>query len=238
MQSFYISFWKKGLYKTDFGGKQLFPPDFVFSLTKGQDIVWMYNMRNRGPLKEVSYTSESLNIIEHGIDESHSFLISSNTAHSCLNPSVWLWISATYLDWFCGNENSAENAVIFFVRNLEFDHYSGMRTFLFVLSDGLGSYVHPNQFDLHPYNLPVHQDQFSDLYSDRSIARSQQSGGLGPGGFPCQECSKVFSSHGARWHHIAAIHKKVTYTCVCGKVYTYRQNLLHHRKCCTLYLES
>ncbi|XP_046347779.2 uncharacterized protein LOC124128197 isoform X30 [Haliotis rufescens] len=104
--------------------------------------------------------------------------------------------------------------------------------------DGLGSYVHPNQFDLHPYNLPVHQDQFSDLYSDRNIARSQQSGGLGPGGFPCQECSKVFSSHGARWHHIAAIHKKVTYTCVCGKVYTYRQNLLHHRKCCTLYLES
>ncbi|XP_048246787.1 uncharacterized protein LOC124130918 isoform X33 [Haliotis rufescens] len=52
------------------------------------------------------------------------------------------------------------------------------------------------------------------------------------GNYPCPECDKVFTGYGARWHHIAAKHNQVTYTCVCGKVYLYRQGLLRHRKTC------
>ncbi|XP_067669250.1 zinc finger protein Gfi-1b-like isoform X16 [Haliotis asinina] len=52
--------------------------------------------------------------------------------------------------------------------------------------------------------------------------------------FPCRKCGRVFASHGARHNHIVAIHDKVQFTCVCGKVYAYRQGILHHRKSCAM----
>ncbi|XP_048246799.1 uncharacterized protein LOC124128197 isoform X38 [Haliotis rufescens] len=100
-----------------------------------------------------------------------------------------------------------------------------------------------NEGDFGGYNevfaqtpIPLHykgsakQDQYSSLYST-----SRQNPGQPMGSFPCSECEKVFASHGARWHHIAAKHKQVTYSCVCGKVYRYRQSLLHHRQSCSVY---
>ncbi|XP_046347805.1 uncharacterized protein [Haliotis cracherodii] len=51
--------------------------------------------------------------------------------------------------------------------------------------------------------------------------------------FPCPQCTKVFNNHGSRWHHIAAIHKKITFTCSCGKVYSYKHNLLSHQRSCS-----
>ncbi|XP_046347729.2 uncharacterized protein [Haliotis cracherodii] len=53
--------------------------------------------------------------------------------------------------------------------------------------------------------------------------------------FACPECTKVFASYGARWHHVTAIHKKVTFPCVCGKTYRYRHNLVYHQKSCSLW---
>ncbi|XP_067669393.1 uncharacterized protein [Haliotis asinina] len=52
--------------------------------------------------------------------------------------------------------------------------------------------------------------------------------------FPCPHCEKVFACHSARWNHTNAIHKHIVYPCVCGKVYNYQQNLLRHKKTCSM----
>ncbi|XP_067669321.1 uncharacterized protein [Haliotis asinina] len=54
------------------------------------------------------------------------------------------------------------------------------------------------------------------------------------GSHPCFHCDKTFSSHGARWNHIQSIHKKVSFSCVCGKVYVYQSSLSFHRKTCPM----
>ncbi|XP_048246770.1 uncharacterized protein LOC124130918 isoform X17 [Haliotis rufescens] len=56
--------------------------------------------------------------------------------------------------------------------------------------------------------------------------------------FPCNECGKVFKRAHSRKQHKEAIHDKVTYVCVCGKVYTFPQALLRHQKCCSVYVAS
>ncbi|XP_048246774.1 uncharacterized protein LOC124130918 isoform X21 [Haliotis rufescens] len=53
-------------------------------------------------------------------------------------------------------------------------------------------------------------------------------------GFPCSQCDKTFASPGSRWNHIAAKHRKATYPCACGKVYTYITGLTAHKKLCPL----
>ncbi|XP_071085320.1 uncharacterized protein [Haliotis cracherodii] len=60
--------------------------------------------------------------------------------------------------------------------------------------------------------------------------------GLRPSGSVCTECGKVFSNTTARRNHIEAIHRNVSFACVCGKVYTYRPGLLKHQKNCSVAL--
>ncbi|XP_067669395.1 uncharacterized protein [Haliotis asinina] len=52
--------------------------------------------------------------------------------------------------------------------------------------------------------------------------------------YPCDKCEKVFSDHSTRRKHINAIHNKLFYHCVCGKVYNYQQNFIRHRKACSM----
>ncbi|XP_071085335.1 uncharacterized protein [Haliotis cracherodii] len=56
------------------------------------------------------------------------------------------------------------------------------------------------------------------------------------GTHPCNVCNKVFSNTGARWNHMAAIHNNKIFSCICGKVYTYRTGLLRHQKLCQMFL--
>ncbi|XP_067669285.1 uncharacterized protein [Haliotis asinina] len=64
------------------------------------------------------------------------------------------------------------------------------------------------------------------------------SAGLRPSGSECTECGKVFSNTTARRNHVEAIHRNVSFACVCGKVYTYRPGLLKHQKTCSVALIS
>ncbi|XP_067669330.1 uncharacterized protein [Haliotis asinina] len=50
------------------------------------------------------------------------------------------------------------------------------------------------------------------------------------GNYPCSQCDKVFSNSGTRWHHVAAVHDKIVFTCECGKQFNYRHNLVRHKK--------
>ncbi|XP_071084585.1 uncharacterized protein [Haliotis cracherodii] len=52
--------------------------------------------------------------------------------------------------------------------------------------------------------------------------------------FPCPNCEKVFACSSARWNHVNAIHKNKVYNCVCGKVYSYQQSYLRHKKSCAM----
>ncbi|XP_067669364.1 uncharacterized protein [Haliotis asinina] len=52
--------------------------------------------------------------------------------------------------------------------------------------------------------------------------------------FPCSQCDKVFANKGSRWHHVTAIHKKITFECVCGKSYSYKHGLLFHQRTCCI----
>ncbi|XP_071084584.1 uncharacterized protein [Haliotis cracherodii] len=52
--------------------------------------------------------------------------------------------------------------------------------------------------------------------------------------FSCPQCDKSFTASSARLRHIHAIHDKLLYYCICGKVYNYQQNYLRHKKTCYL----
>ncbi|XP_067669352.1 uncharacterized protein [Haliotis asinina] len=56
--------------------------------------------------------------------------------------------------------------------------------------------------------------------------------------YPCSICGKEFSRPDYRKQHKDSIHDKVTFKCVCGKVYTFVQNLIRHQKNCALHLLS
>ncbi|XP_046348944.1 uncharacterized protein LOC124129300 isoform X27 [Haliotis rufescens] len=85
----------------------------------------------------------------------------------------------------------------------------------------------------HGYESVGHQGHHGqgDIYRGHQDYHSQSHGHRS---FPCRKCDRVFASHGARHNHIVAIHDKVQFTCVCGKVYAYRQGILHHRKSCSM----
>ncbi|XP_046347772.1 uncharacterized protein LOC124128197 isoform X29 [Haliotis rufescens] len=85
---------------------------------------------------------------------------------------------------------------------------------------------------VHP--IPTGQAQFSSMYRNKPLySGSSRANTRGtPKLFPCQECDKVFTNYGSRWHHITAIHKKITFSCVCGKFYSYKHNLLSHQRSC------
>ncbi|XP_071086389.1 zinc finger protein 16-like [Haliotis cracherodii] len=55
------------------------------------------------------------------------------------------------------------------------------------------------------------------------------------GGHSCPQCGKTFANMGSRWHHIAAVHNKQTYACVCGNKYNYSYNLKRHKKRCPVF---
>ncbi|XP_067669403.1 uncharacterized protein [Haliotis asinina] len=51
----------------------------------------------------------------------------------------------------------------------------------------------------------------------------------------CPQCGKMFFSRRAFLYHKTAVHDKVTYSCVCGKVYMYPSGLKYHRLRCPLW---
>ncbi|XP_067669360.1 uncharacterized protein [Haliotis asinina] len=95
-------------------------------------------------------------------------------------------------------------------------------------------------FDQQALLMPKGKSPFSDMSLDRNFIKSLSRANHLPsaGNFPCPQCDKVFSGSGTRWRHIAAKHKNVTYSCVCGKVYSYGHNLLAHQKLCTVHQAS
>ncbi|XP_046566455.1 uncharacterized protein LOC124275018 isoform X4 [Haliotis rubra] len=52
----------------------------------------------------------------------------------------------------------------------------------------------------------------------------------------CVECDLMFSNKSAMKNHKSAVHDKVTYVCVCGKMYKYKPGLLNHQQKCSLFL--
>ncbi|XP_046349035.2 uncharacterized protein LOC124129513 isoform X14 [Haliotis rufescens] len=58
------------------------------------------------------------------------------------------------------------------------------------------------------------------------------------GKYPCPQCNKAFASLGSRRNHVKSIHDRVTFSCVCGKVYVYESGLAYHRKFCPVSLAS
>ncbi|XP_071084948.1 uncharacterized protein [Haliotis cracherodii] len=70
------------------------------------------------------------------------------------------------------------------------------------------------------------------MFSSGQVGGSRAGSELTAGSYPCAECGKVFASTGARCNHVAAVHNKKTYNCVCGKSYAYNTGLLAHRKNC------
>ncbi|XP_046348884.2 zinc finger protein 8-like isoform X17 [Haliotis rufescens] len=54
--------------------------------------------------------------------------------------------------------------------------------------------------------------------------------------FPCPECDKVFGSNTSLYQHKLAIHSKLTYSCVCGKVYNHKRSLWYHQKFCPVHI--
>ncbi|XP_067669334.1 uncharacterized protein [Haliotis asinina] len=80
----------------------------------------------------------------------------------------------------------------------------------------------------------------------RTIARSQVGSSpscqnrvpstpvLPVGKYPCPYCSKAYASYSSRRNHIKSIHDRVTFSCVCGKVYIYESGLGYHKKFCPM----
>ncbi|XP_071086681.1 zinc finger protein 526-like isoform X5 [Haliotis cracherodii] len=83
-------------------------------------------------------------------------------------------------------------------------------------------------------------NQFSVMDQVRfcQVPRLQASTESSVGGFPCAQCNKVFASHGSRRNHIRSFHERMSYTCVCGKVYSYESSLIHHKKVCPVCVEA
>ncbi|XP_046348536.2 uncharacterized protein LOC124129002 isoform X13 [Haliotis rufescens] len=52
--------------------------------------------------------------------------------------------------------------------------------------------------------------------------------------FPCDVCGKVFSQSRYRKRHLEVTHYKLTYPCVCGKVYKYVSALQRHQRACSI----
>ncbi|XP_046349044.2 uncharacterized protein LOC124129513 isoform X18 [Haliotis rufescens] len=54
------------------------------------------------------------------------------------------------------------------------------------------------------------------------------------GKYPCPYCHKAYASYSSRRNHIKSIHDRVTFSCVCGKVYIYESGLGYHKKYCPM----
>lgn len=103
---------------------------------------------------------------------------------------------------------------------------------IFLLSDihGYGS-----SFEGRP-SLYMQQARLPPSLSNRAFEQFVAPRNTEPdtSGYPCSQCDKTFASPGSRWNHIAAKHRKATYPCACGKVYTYITGLTAHKKLCPL----
>ncbi|XP_067669305.1 uncharacterized protein [Haliotis asinina] len=82
-----------------------------------------------------------------------------------------------------------------------------------------------------PYDKTLPQTVFSSATDNYLVPPNTETQ---PKGFPCSRCDRVFASTGARCNHVATVHNKIKFTCVCGKVYAYQQGLIHHRKSCPM----
>ncbi|XP_046347654.2 uncharacterized protein LOC124128197 isoform X19 [Haliotis rufescens] len=99
--------------------------------------------------------------------------------------------------------------------------------------------------DYYPYNdnTPTSNDSFFTTSSNTQRFQHPhmtyslpQEPSVATPAFPCASCNKVFASAGARHNHVSAIHNKVKFQCLCGKVYIYRQGLISHKKTCPLFV--
>lgn len=121
-----------------------------------------------------------------------------------------------YKQWKLGKQHTADE----------------MKYCFLLLSDILGyGTSHSQHIYSPPYDKTLPQNVFSSA-SDNFLAPCNTE--TPPKGFPCSRCDRVFASTGARCNHVATVHNKVKFTCVCGKVYAYQQGLIHHRKSCPM----
>ncbi|XP_067669329.1 uncharacterized protein [Haliotis asinina] len=74
------------------------------------------------------------------------------------------------------------------------------------------------------------QRQFSSLYpnyySRKQTPKLNQ--------HVCPKCNMSFSSYGVKWNHMKSVHEKMSFTCLCGKVYAYQSSLVYHKKTCPM----
>ncbi|XP_046348258.2 uncharacterized protein LOC124128726 isoform X17 [Haliotis rufescens] len=80
------------------------------------------------------------------------------------------------------------------------------------------------------YNLSVFLNSWKIPSKDVSVLDKQL--------WPCDQCDKVFTEQRSRKRHKIAIHDKVTYSCLCGRVFSFRCSLKRHRKTCRLHMMS
>ncbi|XP_067669332.1 uncharacterized protein [Haliotis asinina] len=103
--------------------------------------------------------------------------------------------------------------------------------------DNEADYSNDDTFDKHYYGIgqghrrKIHASQ---LGSSRPKYRDSDHCTTAPpmGKYPCPQCDKVFASVGSRRNHVKSIHDRVTFSCVCGKVYVYESGLAYHKKFC------
>ncbi|XP_067669323.1 uncharacterized protein [Haliotis asinina] len=88
------------------------------------------------------------------------------------------------------------------------------------------------------WNYGLNQYSVMDQVRFCEVPRLPTSTESSQGGFPCTQCNKVFASHGSRRNHIRSFHERMSYTCICGKVYSYESSLLHHKKVCSVCIEA
>ncbi|XP_067669263.1 uncharacterized protein [Haliotis asinina] len=84
------------------------------------------------------------------------------------------------------------------------------------------------------FSIVGHQESFAqDQPLDARMVRPS------PGAMrlvKCVECDLMFSNKSAMKNHKSAVHDKVTYVCVCGKMYKYKPGLLNHQQKCSLFM--
>lgn len=80
----------------------------------------------------------------------------------------------------------------------------------------------------YPYSEQFGQHMQKDYGSLVSIASDTVK--LRP--WQCEQCGKTFTNSKNKKLHIEAIHRNVTYSCVCGKLYKYPRGLSRHQKDC------
>ncbi|XP_067669275.1 uncharacterized protein [Haliotis asinina] len=98
------------------------------------------------------------------------------------------------------------------------------------------SHFMPNTFQGNIRNLSM--CSLGPSFGTMEMSDVDLQGGVQKRVWPCTQCDKVFANTRSRRNHIAAIHDKVEYICVCGKTYIYHPGLIKHQKTCSQFASS